>query len=822
MIKSLHIALYLSAILLFMESGLRSLHAQSDKGIRVRTINGLTQRRLFDVATEYAESLLASDELSGRERVDISVALLDTMAQQAYQSPNPEAWQEARKRATQLELASQSPRKILIAVQATLLDQLQVERWIREMDVGISAEGTAELANTAIAKLVTRFADLQSEIKTLLNRRPSPREEAEWFSANELLTLRYNLEYQQARTLQYRAALYPKEDELNRKDVLTLVENQLNSVLQSTGPNLPLWWSVQADRIAIARGLGNFAAANRLYSSLPLKLAPTPSRDAVNAEWIRTLTQRKRFDDAISIAGKESFASKSPELDLARVELFVEKSSGDSGKTWQQRALELTESIEQNHGGYWGRLANLAVVGTAVRDSNNGTNLDLLIRVADEAQRKKQWDEALQALDAAFAQAVKTNQSEIAWKLGFRAASIEQSQGKFPEAKKRFESLANQYAKLKDAHTGYLMACWNLTRTMKNRPEELEQYETMLVRLIETWPNSSSADQARIWLAAVRNSQSNRPAAISLLLQVNAASPLFGKSITDLSRTVVPYLRQSDLSKETKSKIESAIASRLQPLLEVPAESLPDNWNQTRSQIVLLLAKLETLFGAELGANLDSQLKNLVSNTSLSNDVREDANALQFVRAPFELPMAPTPSGRSRQLEIIREGLTRVSGDSEAIANAERLISASRKLSDYILELSPSQQKKWQEATLDALILTGKTSEALELATAIAKANPRTASAQIGLAKLLTQQASGSEEYREAALNQWRKVARASRKQTAGWFTAKYYVAKLLNDQGKREDALKLLNFIRAVPPGWDKAPNATDFNLLFQQLSDL
>ena len=107
------------------------------------------------------------------------------------------------------------------------------------------------------------------------------------------------------------------------------------------------------------------------------------------------------------------------------------------------------------------------------------------------------------------------------------------------------------------------------------------------------------------------------------------------------------------------------------------------------------------------------------------------------------------------------------------------------------------------------------------MATAIAKANPRIASAQIGLAKLLTQQASGSEEYREAALNQWRKVARASRKQTAGWFTAKYYVAKLLNDQGKREDALKLLNFIRAVPPGWDKAPNATDFNLLFQQLSD-
>jgi len=91
MILSFQFSLRLGVALFVIASGFESLRASSDRGIYVRTINGLTERRLFDVATEYAENLLASDTLSGRERVDVSVALLDTLAQKAYQSADPKA-----------------------------------------------------------------------------------------------------------------------------------------------------------------------------------------------------------------------------------------------------------------------------------------------------------------------------------------------------------------------------------------------------------------------------------------------------------------------------------------------------------------------------------------------------------------------------------------------------------------------------------------------------------------------------------------------------------------------------------------------------------
>ncbi len=798
-----------------------SAHAQLEPSIEVRTINGLTQRRLFDVATTYAETLLVSGQLDGRATVDITVALLDTLAKKAYQSSDPADWDNARKKAVTWEATNQSPRKILISVQAALLEQLQIERWIRELELKLAGAETKALAVEAISNLVNRFSALQADIKTLLNRRPSPREEAEWFTANELLTLRYNIEYQRARTLLYRAALYNDAEDLNRNDVLTMVEGQLKSVLQSMSPSLPLWWTVQADRIALARKMRDYQSAYRLYSSLPTSAATVASRNEVNAEWIRTLIETKKYDDAIAIAGKESFASKSAKLDLARVELFVAMLGAESGEIWQQRALELTKSIEQNHGGYWGRLANLAVVGTAAGSPESGSSLDLLIRVADEAQRNKQWEEAIIALDAAYAQADKSKSNDIAWKLGFRAASIEQSLNRYANAQARFEKLATQHADLADAHTGYLMACWNLTRTMTNQPEELTRYEAMLSKLIETWPASSSADQARIWLAGLRKSQKNRPAAIGLLLDVNAASPLFGKAVSELSSVSTRLMKQGDLSEESKSNIRSALIVRLLPLLDVTADAMPDNWQETQTKILVLLMELKILYDAELPQDLDKNFQRLLKDPAIPAETRLLANALEYVRRDFAFEMAQTQAGRARQLAIIREGLTTTAEDPEFSKKAPRLLKAFQQLANDISELPQGEQNRWNNAALDALVSQGDLPNAVNLAATLAEANPRDAATQIRLAKLLTRQSKISPEIGEQALKQWRKVARSSRKQSQTWFTAKYFVAKLLGSQGKQGDALKLLNFIKAVPPGWKQAENASDFDALYRSLKD-
>ena len=140
------------------------------------------------------------------------------------------------------------------------------------------------------------------------------------------------------------------------------------------------------------------------------------------------------------------------------------------------------------------------VVGTMTESGANG-NLELLVRVATEAQRKSQWPEAIRALDAAIALAISENNRDLAYKLGFRAAAIQQDQKQYSLAAQRFESLAMEFSGNADAHSAHLMACWNLSRTVGSDQALFDKYQEMLEYNLQTWPAASSADQSRIWLA---------------------------------------------------------------------------------------------------------------------------------------------------------------------------------------------------------------------------------------------------------------------------------------------------------------------------------
>ncbi len=793
--------------------------AQEPSDMEVRTIQGLAGRRLYDLAVSYADRILDDPQTSGLVRVDVAVALIDTLAQKAYQSPNPEDWQVARQTAADWQQKIQSPREILISVQAALVDQLQVEKWVRELETDTAAAGTREQAQAAIAGLAARLADLQEQTRSLLNQRPSPREEAEWFTPNELLTLRYNLEYQQARCQMHRAALYDDAEELNRKDVLLQVRQQLNSVLQSLRPDQPLWWAVQADRLTIARSLDDYKEAAQIVNGLPASQGALSGRQQVQAEWIRTLVRQRRLEEAVALAGKDSQACDSPVLDLTRLELFVALATQSGERIWQERALELTRNMESTHGGYWGRLANLAVVGNVSQNSATGTNLDFLVRVADEAQRKKQWPQALQALDAAYQQALVSNQADAAWKLGFRAASIAQTQGHHEVAAQRFTDLATRHSDLPAAHTGLLMACWNLTRGMSGNPARIQQYESQLVQLIESWPQSSSADQARIWLAAIRRHQENWPAAIGLLLDVSAASPLFDQAVQDLRDVTGQLLRDPALSLESRSNVCSALIVRLSPLIETPAASLPDNWQDTRARIILQLVELQTLFDRQLKSDLTGPWRELVQNPDTPADIQPSVAALDFIRQERPLRWGNTPEDKVNQLQIILQGLFPDPESGNRQQKCRRLLAAAETFAAEIQQLPEPLRRQWTNATIDCLIFTERPQEAIELASDLANQYPKDAAVQLRLAELLNQQAAGSPSALAEALGQWRKIARFSRANSEHWYRAKYEVARLLVEQGNSDEALKLLNFIRAVPPGWSEASNAPAFDELLRSL---
>ena len=52
------------------------------------------------------------------------------------------------------------------------------------------------------------------------------------------------------------------------------------------------------------------------------------------------------------------------------------------------------------------------------------------------------------------------------------------------------------------------------------------------------------------------------------------------------------------------------------------------------------------------------------------------------------------------------------------------------------------------------------------------------------------------------------------------WFEAKLQVAKALSASGEQGKAIDMLNYMKAIPPGWQQSRWKTEFEQLLRQLN--
>ncbi len=796
----------------------------------VRTVRGLQQRRLYDLAIWHAEAALQRPNQPVREQINLAVLIVETTARRAAIS-HPElrndAWQQATETARQYQTRfAGAPRVLLLDVQATLVDQTRIEQLAREIEAQMAEPAARERAQQLALGVQRGFEQIQARIATLVNRPESARP-AEALSPAELLTLRYNVEYQAARALMTAGRLYPADQQASRDDVMQRVEEQLQTVLQSIGPDQPLWWTVQADRLAAARLSQNWNLVAAISGALPDQTPDLLSRDRIQAELILVRLAQKRLDDAAQIAGSNPTASGLPELDIARLRLFAALAARDpdAQSAWQPRALQLARQIESAHGDYWGRRASQIVVGTATESTSSG-NLDLLVRMATEAQRKKQWNEALRALDAALEQAVAEDNSQLAYQLGFRAAVIEQEQQQFDLAAQRFARLAERLADHPEAHAAHLMACWNFSRTIQADQERFAQYEDMLATNVQTWPGSSSSDQTRIWLAAIRMHQQQYGEALTLFMNVNPASPLFAEALRQVRELLPAWVTDVSSTGTDKAAVLTTLARQLHTILESPNPGdVTGNAEQTRRQCILLLGQLRWLYGVAAAGDVSSELSRLLDEFADDPDHGQWI-ALQIVAMAREnqpldraLERFSQLPAESSALDNLRNGLTGAFRPDEPTAQChEYLLEAVRRFPAAIRRLPDRQQYLWSLAQLEAVTAT-RSPAAMEIVTGIAEAYPRDATVQRRLGELLVSQAESNPAARDAALRQWRKIAAGARPHTGDWYLAKLQVTQLLVAAGREAEARKLLEFMRAVPPGWSQSPLADQFERLLREV---
>ena len=146
---------------------------------------------------------------------------------------------------------------------------------------------------------------------------------------------------------------------------------------------------------------------------------------------------------------------------------------------------------------------------------------------------------------------------------------------------------------------------------------------------------------------------------------------------------------------------------------------------------------------------------------------------------------------------------------SEKLLNTKLLI-AEKALA---LDLSENQRITWMGHWADALQSLGRDAEAVDALTELSTRKPKSASIQLQLCRALTKLE--GEQAAERALSSWRRLATKLKPKSESWFEAKYNVALLLFETGKPDEALKLLEYLKAIPPGWSQSRWKSDFDRL-------
>ena len=97
----------------------------------------------------------------------------------------------------------------------------------------------------------------------------------------------------------------------------------------------------------------------------------------------------------------------------------------NSAENYQQQAVLTVKHIEQTHGPYWGRVAELQLLKHAGMNGDS-TNLVVLERTADSLYRKEKFTEAIDAYDATAEAAQNVGNNDLAFRVLYKAALIEQ------------------------------------------------------------------------------------------------------------------------------------------------------------------------------------------------------------------------------------------------------------------------------------------------------------------------------------------------------------------------------------------------------------
>ncbi|HUE70143.1 MAG TPA: hypothetical protein VMP01_04570 [Pirellulaceae bacterium] len=814
----------LLAFLLLIGSG---AFGQAQPSADARFLAGLRQRRLFELAEKYARDKLAEQTIKPVEQADLSIELIRTLAQHAAFARPEERdalWKAARTTAADfLRTDEKHPRLILVRVQDALTPLLQGELARQELEAGGAPAGGVDGAKALVREATRLLEALSSELdREIPIRRRATLKEGE-LTGDELFSLQHHVQHQLARAQRNQGLLYEPKS-VDRTSSLQQARETLQQALRQSTDDPKLIAQLRLDLAICQRLLGEHEGCQQLLKELEPPEIPTAVRLTARAELIRLAIDRQQLAAAQKLVeeGRLIDGQASAELDLATLEMCLAQLQSASLtndkpaiEKWQKLAAQQARLLTEQHGSYWGRRADQLLVRSLPQGSIG--NAELLMRTADSLYLKGEFDQAIAAYDQAADKASRAGDDKAALELSYKAALVQEERKLHQDAADRFCARAVQLKAQPAAAAAHLRGVWNAAQEVRRDASYQRQYEKLLVELIDTWPASEPAQQARLWQGRLHESRQEWGRAAASYTSVPAESEHFSAAVA----AAIPVLRKELAAlaaggKDVQDEARRALAY-LRGVVLGPQMRLPDMWND--SQRAAALAAAEIVFDYLPGdaAAAEELLKSGIESAGDAPAEWKTAAQAQLVlalasqpakRRTAELMLQEMSEASPAQLLDLLEGLSAVVRRSRPDVRREMAaleLATVELLLPQRQKLDGTQQLSLDRVHAEALAAANRRDEAISLFAALAKKNPLHGDIQEAYGDLLL--AGQDKDSLAKGLAQWRIVAARSKPRSERWLKARYSVALAQSKLGEKKQAAALLEYLLLTPPGLDGTP---------------
>lgn len=800
----------------------------------------LETRRLFRLADIYLDDQIELAEQGSVPLRNLYIRRAHLLTLWAMDTPTE---QRAARWAT-VEAVMQQAREDLTDAQSSLLFDLQQAlsdlshaQSLREEDEWAAARDpqVGQKALLLLKQARQRLEEAGRVIPGLMTDRNA--RYAEPWEAAQWIALQRNTRYQLARVAFERAYWYAESDRLNRVEALQAASAALDEVASQVASEETLWWEVQLSRIQALRQLEQEEDARQLLIGMDLDQAPLQVRPHLVAEWMRIESRLGATDraDRIATAILRGDYGQTPEPLIAVLELMLDRFETTKNPDYQKQAVAIAREIESRHGGYWGRRANRVLVRRSGEAEMPLENLDVLIRIADETYLKGDWQEALNSYERALDMARKAQDPKSLATLWGRMAAIYQQAGDHLKAAECFFEASSLQQDPETAGELAFLGISNLQAASRGQADfPPETYRTRLAEFVEQYPDHPRVNQVRLAAVAFEWQQENADAAIALALTIPmdaaefyVAANLIGILIDQfqqqepgdstraqtLMQQIAPLIWESDGQPRPAvagGGIAAAVLwSRLQLRSKTPHRS-------NVADLLALYLATEPQTPADHGWRDQARLLMIASLASLPQRHQEVPPILEALTQQEPATLLSVLG----ELRSIMESLS--SEDRQQVAKWQlQLIEQCQQYNQQLIQqqgatMAPEIQKELQVAKVWALAYHGQGAEAIDTMQGLIERSPKEGALQETKAEVLN---SLGGPFRKQAIAQWRLLATRSQPRTDRWFKAKYWVIRLTADEGDRQRASQLLQYLKTVPPGWSEAANREQFDQLAKEL---